>query len=529
MNITIKKKFTAVLAVLLAVIVTFAFTACGSSGDKDTLNVGITQVADQPFDPGRIELAYLEQIEPAYDTLLSVDSDGKYQPNLAKSWKLSSDKKKFTIKLRKDVKFQNGDKMTSKDVKFSLNYYAKGKKSVQADKALLARYLGNIETPDDYTVVVNFKSPFTEFEYLISEGGTGTGIVLPEKYYKEKGAKGYSKKPIGTGPYKVESFEAGKQIKFTANEDYFKGAPKFKNLVFKQEKEESTKVSDLKAGSLDFAEIEADSVKSLKDSDDLKIKNVDYMSTLGIFISGAYDNNGKATQNQQVRQALNLAIDRDSLVKSTFNGNAKATGIWGVFPFTSGYDGSKSSYEYSLSKAKSLLKQAGYPDRFKDPVVKLYITESSYNKAVAQAVTDFWKKAGLQTKIITTDSVSLSNDYMSKPLSKDFEGAAYLFDAPKKYSVHDATQPFYPDNSPFTLIPGNSELDSNVEKLVTETGKEREATTDAILDTVKESGVSIGLAYPGAYYAVGSKIKSWDPDYSAHWGNWFYTFKPAED
>ncbi len=498
--------------------------AAGDSSDK-TLTVGVISVADQPFNPGTIALSSLEQIEPVFDTLIFVDKDGNYIPGLATEWTLSEDKLSFTLKLREGVKFQDGSELTSADVKFTLEYYASDD-SKQADKNLLIEYVKSIDTPDNLTVVINFNSPCTEFEYLLSEGGTGTGIVLPKAYFEKVGADGFSANPIGTGPFKLEKFSAGEEIDFVANEDYWQGAADVNKLIFRQISEESTRISELQAGNIDFAPIGATSASLFENDEAVTINTVDYSSSLGIFISGAYDSTGAATQNSLVREAMNYAINRQELADGLFEGKATASGAWGVFPFTTGYDTVREITQYDPDKAKELLEEAGYPDQFSNPVIKFYDTAAKvYSSEVVQAVAAYWQAVGLEVEIVSTDRATLGALYSAKPLDSEFSGSVYLFDPPKKYSAHDAFQAFYPSNSTFGLIQGNTELDGDITQLAALDGSDRSDTVNKILDLVAEANVSIPLVYPSQDYAVGSKVESWDSAYAAHWGNWFYSFK----
>ncbi|MCR5701689.1 MAG: ABC transporter substrate-binding protein [Lachnospiraceae bacterium] len=530
-NIVIKKLATVLLTGLLAV----SAVGCGASGDKATgsgastgekvLNVGVINIADTPFDPAQTSLSSIEQIEPLNDTLLHVDKDGNYTPGIAKSWELSDDYKTFTINLRDDVKFHDGTKLTSDDVKFTLEYYI-SEESNQSDKGILQANIDSVEAKDETTVVVNFKEPFTDFEYLISEGGTGAGIIIPKAYFEKVGSEGFNKAPIGAGPFKFESFAAGEEIVYTAFEDYYQGKAKIDRLVIRQLAEESTKISSIQAGDVDFAPININSVETVEATPGVNVEKVDYSNTLGVFATAANGDDGKPLQNDKVREALYISVNRAELVDTVFGGDAIESPVWGVFPFTVGYEGGRENIPYDVEKAKDLLKEAGYPENFDDPVIKLYITETTtYNKEVAQSLVSYWDAIGAQVEIVTTDPVTLRGGYTKKPLDPEFTGVLFFFNPPKKYSANDAIAPFFPTNSSMELIKDNDEFDNDVKQLVRVGAQERTQLVNKLLDTIEETHVAIPIVYPSQNYAVSENVVSWDQNYSAHWGNWFYTFE----
>ncbi|WP_029318938.1 ABC transporter substrate-binding protein [Butyrivibrio sp. AE3004] len=496
-----------------------------ADGEK-VLNVGLQQVPDQPFNPGQITNTWNDIEAPIFEALIKMDGNGEYSPNLATSWELADDSLSFTLKLRDDVKFSDGSDFTSEDVKFTLEYYGK-EESTQADSNLIRKYIKDIETPDDYTVVLNFNEPVAEFEYLLSSNGTGTGLILPSDYFEQVGEEEFGKKPVGTGPFVLESFTAGDSAIYTVNENYWGTKPGYDRLVIRQYAEESTRVAALQAGEIDFAPIGANSVATIEGTDGISVEESPYASTLGLFIAGAYDNTGEALQDAKVREALSLAINREELVSAVFEGNAVAAGVWGLYPFTYGYDDSrKEAAEYNPEKAKELLTEAGYPDNFADPVIPFYFGLATvYADDVAQALIAYWEEIGLQVNLIPIDPTELGTLRKTKPIPEEFEGAVYFFNPPKKYSAYDAFAPFYPSTSRIGLIQGNETLDKAVDDIIALYGEDRVKKVDEVLDIIEQEKVSVPVVYPGEYYAVSSRIKSFDKNASGHLGYWFQTFE----
>jgi peptide/nickel transport system substrate-binding protein len=524
------KSKTAMLLTGIAILSMIASSACASPGtggaDENTLRVGVISVSDQPLDPSKNTAGRLELALPIYDFLIEMDAEGKYGPGLATDWALSDDSMSFTITLREGVKFHDGSDFSSEDVKFTLELFA-SKDSYQSDQNILERYIKSIDTPDDSTVVLNFTEPCSQFEYILCSNATGAGTVLPSDYYQEQGAEGFAKAPIGTGAFRFVRYEAGVEALYERNENYWKELPKIKMLSIRQYAEESTRVAELQVGNIDFAPISGTNISAFDGNDDVRIAQVPYMTDLGLFISGAHDDTGAATQDARVREALSLAIHRDEIVDAIFEGNAVAAGgIWGFFPFTEGFDETRdAAVEYHPERAKALLKEAGYPDRFARPVVKLHLIPGGvYSEDVAQAIAASWADIGIQAEIVSIDEVELYALAEEDPLDEDFSGSLYFADESRKYSAFDALEPAYPSNSYFRLIQGNDEFDENVAKIASLSGEDKDEVLTSAIEAAAKEFVTIQLVYPGGNYAVSSRVASWDPGVSGKIGNWYCTF-----
>lgn len=534
-------KLKRILALAIAGTLTLTFAGCGNSSensessaetetsletanvsDEKVLNVGVVSLPDEPINPALTTTTWSDLGAPVFDALINQDGNGNYSPGLAKEWELSDDKLSFTLHLREGVQFHDGSVFNSEDVKFTLEYYASDE-SNQGDKSLLKKYVKEVETPDEYTAVLHFTEPVAEFEYLLSSNGTGTGLILPSDYFEEVGSEEFGRHPIGTGPFVFESYTPGDKIVYTRNENYWGDKPNYGKLVVKQYSEENTRVAALQAGDIDFAPISSNSVQILDGFNGVRVEKADYTSTLGLFISGTYLQTGEATQNADVRKALSLAINRQEIVDTVFGGNAIAAGVWGIFPFTYGYDGSRDeAAEYDPEKAKELLKEAGYPDSFEKPEVKFYLVSSTeYSDDVAMAIVGYWKEIGVETTVIQTDRVELASLRRENPSSDDFAGAVYFFEPPKKYSAYDAFAPFFPTDSSIHLTNGNTVVDDGVNEIIRLQGEERESKVNEVLAALDEETVAIPIVYPGSYYAVGDKIETVNYNASGHVSRWY--------
>ena len=146
--------------------------------------------------------------------------EGTYGPSLAESWNISSDGKTIDFKLRKGVKFHNGDMMTAEDVVFSYWRYGASQAKILHSKT------EKVEAVNPLLVRFSFKEPFPDFlEYLLP-GATTIGWVVPKKYVEKVGDAGFRKNPVGAGPYKFVEFVPGVRLVGEAFEDFWRRVPK---------------------------------------------------------------------------------------------------------------------------------------------------------------------------------------------------------------------------------------------------------------------------------------------------------------
>ena len=151
------------------------------------------------------------------DSLITKDTDAKIVPALASSWKYSEDGKSLEFFLNKNAKFHNGDPVTSKDVKFTLETYALDKKAGYC-MGELHRLLESIEIVDNHDIIIHFNKPLPAFldrlyDYL---------KIMPKDYFEKVGDEGFADKPIAAGPFRWVDYEQDAWVKFEAVEDHYR-------------------------------------------------------------------------------------------------------------------------------------------------------------------------------------------------------------------------------------------------------------------------------------------------------------------
>jgi peptide/nickel transport system substrate-binding protein len=271
---------------------------------------------------------------------------------LAESWKISDDIKSVTFHLRRGVKFHDGSEMTAEDVKFTLDRIRDPKSKSRLRYTL--KDLEGVEIVDKYTIRCQLKRPSVAFVKDL----TRAGGIISKKAFERMGNKEFAKNPIATGPFKFVEWVKDSHVTFEAFDDYWAGRPQIDRLIMRVIPESSTRVAALLAGEVDvISGITPDQIKSIT-----KAKNARLEPVGGLFLNFLLLNTLKPPfDNVKVRQAVNYAMDVDSIIKHVYGGYAsRLRGVYGDKCF--GYDPKSWVYPHDVEKAKQLLTEGGYPN-----------------------------------------------------------------------------------------------------------------------------------------------------------------------
>ena len=341
--------------------------AATGTGQKVTFTVGILHDIDSmnPF-TGLVAEAY-EMYQLMYDSLDST-SPKDFSPvaALASEQKVSGDGKTWTYTIRSDVKWSDGVPLTAKDVAYTFNRILKG----SYEKTNWGGYISNVTSvtsPNDTTVVMTTKVP--------SPGMTHIPIpILPEHIWSkvsEKEVKTYKNETnvVGSGPFVLAERQVGQFIRFTANKQYWGGAPKIDELVFRVYRNADSLAQALKKGEVDFADnLDASVWESLKNTPGITA----YSGTYGGFDELAFNTGAAladgtpigdghpALKDKIVRQAISYAIDRGTVVKRVLNGTG-SVGTTIIPPiYADQHLTPPNAYTFNPAKANQMLDDAGY-------------------------------------------------------------------------------------------------------------------------------------------------------------------------
>jgi len=329
-----------------------------------------------------------------YDTLMDRDSKTyKPAPGLASSLK-NLNPTTWELKLRTGVKFHNGEPFNAEAVKFTIDRVLDpATKSVTRGNFT---WIKEVRVVDDNTVQISTHKPFPAAAEFLT-----LAYIVPPKYLKSVGDEEFSRKPVGTGPYKFVEWKKAEHLIVEANENYWKdspkGMPKIKTIVFRTIPETTTQIAELLSGGVDIIRnVPPDQIAVVKDSPNARISATKILRVNSLLL----DSSGRASKtplmNQKVREAIAYAINVDEMLAKILGGYAERTAT-GVNPLHFGFDGSIKPYPYDPERSKKLLAEAGYPNGFEITLNTYSGTITSMDQ-MADAVTGYLAKVGIKVK-----------------------------------------------------------------------------------------------------------------------------------
>ncbi|MEO8924839.1 MAG: ABC transporter substrate-binding protein [Caldimonas sp.] len=317
---------------------------------KNSVVLGMVLEPAPGLDPTMAPAAAIGEVVhlSVLEGLTKINVDGRITPLLAESWSIDPDGKVYTFRLKKGVKFHDGEPFTSSDVKFSFER-AKAPGSTNKAKKAVFDNISRIDTPDPATVIVVLANADGNFLFRMGEN---TAVILDPK-----GAPTESTHPVGTGPYKFDSWAKGSSITLVKNDQYRDaGKVQMKKVTFRFINDAAAQVAALLAGDVDgmprFGALE-----SLKQFQGDPRFSVAIGGTEGKTIM-TINNKRKPFDDVRVRRALAAAIDRKALIDGAQEGFGTPIGSHMV-PSDAGYVDLTAINPYDPQKAKALLKEAG--------------------------------------------------------------------------------------------------------------------------------------------------------------------------
>jgi len=345
-------------------------------------------------------------VSMVYDDLVSYDADMNIAPWLAESWTVSSDGLTVTFKLVEDAKWHDDEPLTAEDVKFTIDYYIG--EEVPYDTALMSR-IDSVETDGDYTVIVHMKEPYAwvldDFEDV---------PIMPKHIWEDKAwdwPVHPDMMPIGSGPFKWDSYVDGEWIKLVANEDFWmEGKPHIGTYTVRVISESSARYLAISTGEADSERYELDTGFIETTSADPNLAPLEDTWCVGMwdYVISFNQRTDPALQDPVVKKAIAYAIDRQELVDIARLGYGTATETF-IPPqfFGPAYENPDAmTYEYNVFLANQMLDAAGYLDIDADGIREMPapVEEEEEEEAVAPETIEELQAAveGLSTTLSET-------------------------------------------------------------------------------------------------------------------------------
>ncbi|MBP1968603.1 peptide/nickel transport system substrate-binding protein [Virgibacillus natechei] len=341
---------------LLLLLLSFVISACSGDGEenaneteKEELVMAIDGEPDDGFDPttgwGRYGSPLFQS------TLFKQDADFTIQNDVGQNYEVSNDGLEWTVELRDDVLFSDGEALTADDVVFTFETAADSGSIIDLSN------MEKVEAIQDDVVEFTLKEPQSTFIYLL----VSTGIV-PEHLYDDT----YNENPVGSGPFQLEQWDKGQQLIVTANPHYYGEKPPFEKLTFLFLSEDAT-FAAAQAGEVDVASVPPAFAK--EDVPGMRLVELDSVDNRGIMFpyesAGGETDDGfpignDVTAGETIRKAINLAIDREALVDGVLEGfGSPAYSVADGLPWWN----SETVFEDDkMDEAKDMLDEAGWKE-----------------------------------------------------------------------------------------------------------------------------------------------------------------------
>ncbi|MEU1281952.1 ABC transporter substrate-binding protein [Streptomyces sp. NPDC005805] len=495
--------------------------ALAAADGKKVLTVAVSQSVDSlsPFLAARLVSTSIHRL--AYEYLTNYDpEDGRTIPGFATEWKPSADKLTWTYTIRDDSTWSDGRPATAKDAAWTFNKMMSDPDAATANGSFTANF-EKVTAPDARTLVIELKKPQATM--------TALDVPIVPKHVWEKvgdfSAFNNDKQfPIvGNGPFVITDFKVDQYVRLAPNKDFWRGAPKFDELVFKYYKDGDAAVAALRKGEVSFVQgLTPAQATALGKTEDIKVNDAPGRRFFALATNpGArskdgkkFGNGHKALQDPAVRKALFHATDRTTIVDKVFQGHA-AEGEGYIPPRFSSYfwkPGAAQKIAYDPAKAARLLDEAGYrkngggkrtgkDGKPLDFRILCHATDPN-DKAIGKYLQEWWGELGIGLKVECLDNVSdpwLKGDY-----DLAFDGWSVNPDPDFVLSIHTcAALPATPKDTGAT---DNFICDKRFDELYARQAVEYDPAKRAALVKEMESrlydtGYMNVLAYPNAVEA----------------------------
>lgn len=370
----------------------------------NALRVALAGFEEDNFDPKFTGGTTLMRISvPIYDYVTWLNPNFGVVPGLARSWDVSPDGRVYTFHLRPGLRYHNGDPVTAQDVVFSYNRLME-KDSKNTVAGTLRGIIESIEAPNPATAVFHLRRPEADF-LLDASPYEGGSPILPAPYFAKVGADGFSRNPVGGGPWKLVAHDPGSRIEYEAVPNSWRPKPAFQRLVLVNVPEESTRIAMLQRGEADIAEIGLVHAAELK-TQQIRVTSVPRAMQFGVFYYGYWTDPKGPMADLRVRKALAYGVNYGAIIRGVLLNQGERSLPWGVFPGSTYADPSRPSqkpYPYDAAKARALLQEAGYARGFDLKLYSLPFSGSPFLPQVAELIADNWRQIGVRPQILPVD------------------------------------------------------------------------------------------------------------------------------
>lgn len=414
------RRVLSILLCLMLILGTCMGVFSADAKDGGVLKIGVTEEPDSLSPLVSYERFSFEIFMLMYDSLVTFDENMEAAPSLAKSWEVSDDNLTWTFHLRDDVKWTDGEKFTSKDVKFTFELFRDSGLGMYTD---MVGDIDEIETPDDYTVIFKTQKPKANMLQNITP-------IIPEHIWKDVEEEDYevfdNENPIGTGPFILSEWKKNEYVSFIANKEYFKGAPNIEQLIYVVYANRDTMAQSIKLGEIDVAlGLYKVHVKTIEDDKNISIYDFSENGFTELAFNCRSDGKSKGNPlilDKRIRQAIEYAMDKQKIIDMVYEGEGEmGTTMIPVSQKLFHYNPVEGELrKHSPEKAKEILGNANFIDRDGDGIREsekgeklsfkfLLRSDNTMEVKAGQMIKGYLKDVGIEANIETLDDGALTD------------------------------------------------------------------------------------------------------------------------
>lgn len=429
---------------------------------------------------------------PIFDTLVTTDAQGNPMPALATAWRNTApDTWEFDI--RQGVRFSNGEAFDAAAAKWTLERVLKPENR-QVVRARIAT-IKSVEAPGPHSLRIITTQPDPILPRRLA-----SPFMLPPAYFQQVGEQEFANRPVGTGPFELTAFQPSTSITLRAREGSWRGQPKVREIVLRSIPDASTRVAALRAGEVHLAEnIPPDLARQLGQGGTRVVA-----STIGQVNLIILNTRNPALADRRVRQALNLAVDKQAIVEQLLSGYGEVTGQL-VAPNGVGHDPGIRPYPYDPDRARQLLREAGV----RDLSVKIHTTQGLQlmDREVSEAVAGYLSAVGVDASIEVLETAAYVDAYHGGRMDPAFFIGWWYFPAMDGDFVFVWNQSTRPQsrihNAEFDRLYAASTAEMDPEK--------RKALLQQMGRLLHDEAAGIFLYHPRQTYGVRADVAGFEP------------------
>jgi peptide/nickel transport system substrate-binding protein len=425
-------------------------------------------------------------------------ASGKIEPMLVEKWERTSPTT-MKLTLRQGVTFTNGEPMDADAVVHSFGVFLDTK--ITPAYANYAAAIDKVEKVDASTVLVHTKFPYPPFELMLTQV-----YVTPPKYWASVGgADGFGQKPIGTGAFKLTSWSKDDRVVMDRNTAYWgKGPTGIDRVVWRPVPDDTARVAGLVTGEFDVAtNVPISSIDEINGQPDRRVVETPSYRIFQLILS-SLEEHPSPLHDKRVRQAVNYAIDKKSIIDNLFQGRAFALNGQLLRRTQLGFDPTLQDYPHDVAKARSLLAEAGHPNGI-EITFKFPSGRYAQDREVSEAIAGMLGRAGIRTRMVSLEP----GEFLRQLRNRELQPMAYLGLAPLDDPDFQMAQ--YRSSWRYAYI-RNAEIDRLVDAGAREVDVEKRGAIYRELGRLMRDEAPVAFLFGGYdFYGVSKKLEGFVP------------------